>query len=168
MRTMLILVLGGATIFSSGCAARYTHFGQPMTLADSDTMPIETLMASADSYNNKQVRVSGTVAEVCQHKGCWINMKPESGGDALFVKFTCPVEPDARLIPLEAVGRPVIVEGKLTVEEISEDEAKHYAQDAGMTEEDIAKITGPQKRLRIASPAAMIDMPKAEKAAAMD
>lgn len=170
MRATLVLVLAAAVV-ASGCATRdtrYTHFGEPMKIADRDTIPIESLMASAEKYDGTLVRVSGVVDEVCQHKGCWITMKPAGAEDSLFVKFTYPVEPDARLIPLDAVGRPVIVEGKLTIEEISEDEAKHMAEDAGKSESEIAAIQGPQKRLRIASPAALIDMQAEPRASTTD
>ncbi|MBK8914751.1 MAG: DUF4920 domain-containing protein [Phycisphaerales bacterium] len=130
------------------------HFGEKMTLADSKTVPIRTVLASPDKYKDKPIRVSAVVREVCLHKGCWIRMADGDKGDGLFVKFVCPIE--GRLIPTEAVGKPVIVEGTLVVEMVDEDEARHIAEEAGKSAEEIRKIVGPQKRMRMSAPAAVI------------
>lgn len=78
----------------------------------------------------------------------------EESADNLFVKFTCPI--GGRLIPMEAVGHQAIVEGTLQVETISEDDARHFAEDAGKSQEEIEEIVGEQIQLRMASPAARI------------
>jgi len=78
----------------------------------------------------------------------------EAAAETVFVKFTCPV--DGRLIPMAAVGHQALVEGVLTVEEITEGEARHYQEDAGASTAEIAKIVGPQKQLSIMAPAARI------------
>ena len=39
---------------------------------------------------------------------------------------------------------------------MKEDEARHYAEDAGKSQEEIAKIAGNQKVVRISSPAARV------------
>lgn len=44
-------------------------------------------------------------------------------------------------MPLDSKGKEVIVEGKAFVKETSVDELKHYAEDAGKSKEEIAKIT---------------------------
>ena len=74
--------------------------------------------------------------------------------ETLFVKFSCPVK--GRLIPMEALGHLAIVEGSFKLSEISEADARHYAEDAGKSPEEIAKIVGPQNQLRMSAPAAMI------------
>lgn len=130
------------------------HFGEKMKLADSKTVPIRTVLASPDKYKDKYIRVSAVVREVCQHKGCWIRMADGEAGDGLFVKFVCPIE--GRLIPTDAVGKPVVVEGTLVVEMVDEDEARHIAEEAGKSADDIRKIVGPQKRMRMSAPAAVI------------
>jgi hypothetical protein len=72
----------------------------------------------------------------------------------LFVKFTCPVE--GRLIPMAAVGKPVVVEGTVMVKEISEADARHLKEESGATQEEVAKIKGPQKQITLAAPAARV------------
>lgn len=132
----------------------YKSYGEKMTLSDEKTVPLAKVMASPDQYRDRTVRVSGTVKEVCQHKGCWISMTDAAVREPVFVKFVCPIE--GRLIPVDAVGKHVVVEGKLVFEEISEDEARHIAEESGKSEAEQRKIVGPQKRVRIASPAAQI------------
>lgn len=138
----------------AGCAATPVHFGEPMKLKDVDTVPVAKVIANPSAYDGKFIRVAGKVASVCEAKGCWLRMSESGQGETLFVKFTCPV--DGRLIPMDAVGHSVVVEGTLKVEQMSEAEAKHYAEDAGKPAAEIAKIVGPQKNIRIASPAAEV------------
>ena len=130
-------------------------FGEPARLTDADTIPVAHVIEDPKSYEGKYVRLQGEVVGVCAKKGCWIRMSPAGEHEPnVFVKFTCPV--GGRLIPMEAEGKEAIVEGTLMVEVVSEDEARHYAEDAGRSPEEIAKIVGEQHRLRLASPAARV------------
>ena len=140
---------------------KYADFGEKMTLAEKDTVALDRVLANPDQYKDKLIRVSATVKDVCQHKGCWINMTDKSGKD-VYVKFSCPIS--GRLIPVDAKGKSCIVEGKLIVEEVSEDEARHVAEEAGKSDAEIRKIVGPQKRIRMSAPAAKIADVEAGKA----
>ena len=48
-------------------------------------------------------------------------------------------------MPLDANGKEVIVAGKAFVQMTSVEELQHYAEDAGKSKEEIAKITAPKK-----------------------
>jgi len=48
-------------------------------------------------------------------------------------------------MPLDSQGKQVIVEGKAFVKITPVDELQHYAEDAGKSKEEIAKITEPRK-----------------------
>ena len=54
-------------------------------------------------------------------------------------------------MPENIVGKTVLVEGNATVKEISEDLRKHYAEDAGKSKEEIAKIKGAEKNVQFAA-----------------
>jgi hypothetical protein len=131
--------------------AVYASFGSPVK-PDGDTVPAAKLLANVPQYEGKSVRVSGTVSKVCERKGCWLEMT--DSGKPLFVKFTCPV--DGRLIPMDAVGKPAIVEGQLAIKEISEEDARHLAEEGGKTPDEVAKIVGPQKQITMKSPGAIV------------
>ncbi len=131
-------------------------FGEPMKLSADDTLPVGAVVANPAAYSGRYVRIAGTVDQVCEASGCWMTLKDPATGGEVFVKFVCPIE--GRLIPMEARGHNAIVEGNLEVETITEDDARHYAKDAGATDDEIAKIVGPQQQVSIKAPAAKIAM----------
>lgn len=135
-------------------AKDWTHFGGKLKLAADKTICAGKVLANKDKYAGKHIRVCGKVDSVCAHKGCWIRLAGAGGDETLFVKFTCPVE--GRLIPMEAASKCAVVEGTFEVKEISQEEARHYKEDAGASPEEIAKIVGPQKQVKLNAPAAMI------------
>jgi len=62
------------------------------------------------------------------------------GEEQLFVRF----KDYGFFMPLEGEKSDVIVHGKAFVSEISVEKLRHYAEDAGQSKEEIAKITKPQ------------------------
>ena len=98
---------------------------------------------AADLY--KTLKVGDTVVtkfeakinEVCSTKGCW--MRLDLGDDEAMVRF----KDYGFFMPLNAEGH-VIVNGKAFISEISVDELKHYAKDAGKSEDEINAITEPE------------------------
>ena len=157
-RVGIALAIVTSTVTLVGCggnaAPDYTSYGEPMKISDREAIPVATVIESPERYTDKTILVSGIVSEVCAHKGCWIRLAEKVGGKSVFVKFVCPVE--GRLIPLDSVGQETLVEGTLVVETLSQDEARHYAEDAGKSAEEVAKIVGPQTHLRMKSPAARV------------
>ncbi len=91
------------------------------------------------------VKFMGEVNAVCQAKGCWMTMN--MGEEEAMVKF----KEYGFFMPKDLAGKDVIVEGKAFVEEVSVDEQRHYAEDAGKTKEEIAAITAPKRTLSITS-----------------
>jgi hypothetical protein len=104
-----------------------------LTFAD-----VNTQLATADSVN---VIMRAKVSDVCQAKGCWMNLVDPSGAvsDEIFVQFF----DYGFFMPKDIAGREVIVEGKAYKEETTVEELKHYAEDAGKSAEEIAAITEP-------------------------
>ena len=143
-----------------GCSdtGQWTAFGEKMKLTGDKAICAGEILADAAKYAGKSIRVCGMVDEVCARKGCWIRLTGPGADEALFVKFTCPVE--GRLVPMEAQGRLAIVEGTLEVNEISEEMARHYAEEGKAPAAEVAKIVGPQKQIQLNSPAAKIDLTK--------
>lgn len=148
----LILFLGLFLIFNIDVAAQETlkersseaafqSFG--MAIVSENAIPVQAmaeqynLMKSGDTLNSK---IMATVKEVCQAKGCWMTLNLEDGNEVM-VKF----KDYGFFMPKDIAGKEVIVNGKAFVEEMSVDEQKHFAEDAGQTEDEIAKITKPKK-----------------------
>lgn len=97
------------------------------------------LAAKMDSKNEMPARVTGTVEDVCQAKGCWMKVKTENGG-TIRVTF----KDYAFFVPKDIAGKKVTFEGNAVKKETSIAELKHYAQDAGKNPAEIAKITLPE------------------------
>ncbi len=149
------LAFAEPTVTSPSTQPAAKDFGEPMKLTDADTIEVAQVLKDPAAYEGKAVRIAGSVTKVCTNKGCWLEMTTPDTTHRLFVKFTCPID-DERLIPENAVGQKAIVEGVIKMTEISEESARHYAEDAGASQEEIEKIKGPQKRVRLMSPAAKL------------
>lgn len=94
------------------------------------------LMNVGDTIN---VRFASKINEVCSKKGCW--MKLPVGESETMVRF----KDYSFFMPLDSKDKDVIVEGKAFVKITPVEELKHYAEDAGKTKEEIAKIVEPKK-----------------------
>lgn len=85
------------------------------------------------------VKFSSKINDVCQKKGCWMNVALEED-NSTFVKF----KDYAFFVPMNAKDKEVIVEGKAYVSIESVDDLKHYAKDAGKSQAAIDSIVAPK------------------------
>jgi hypothetical protein len=91
-------------------------------------------------------QVKGKVVEVCRAEGCWIRLQ-KADGSSMMVR----AKDHAFLMPENIVGKTVLVEGSAVVVEVKEEMRKHYAEDAGKSKEEIAKIKGSEKDVQFAA-----------------
>ena len=80
---------------------------------------------------------------VCQKKGCWMKLDMPKGND---IKVT--FKDYGFFVPKDISGQEVVVKGKAFLKTVSVDEQRHYAEDAGRSEKEIAAITAPKKEYR--------------------
>lgn len=85
------------------------------------------------------VKFSSKVIEVCQKKGCWMNL--DLGEAEVMVRF----KDYAFFMPNDINGSNIIVAGKAYIEEMSIEDQKHYAEDAKRSESEIAAIIKPKQ-----------------------
>lgn len=97
---------------------------------------VPELLTGNDSV---QVKLEGTISEVCQKKGCWMQM-PITEDQNLFVKF----KDYAFFVPMNSAERDAVIEGYAYVDTVSVEQRRHYASDAGKSEEEIMAITEPE------------------------
>jgi hypothetical protein len=88
-------------------------------------------------------KVEGEITEVCQQAGCWFRMKTAEGKE-LFIKMK-----EHKSIPKDWSGKTVVAQGNAFIQETSVDELRHYAEDEGASEEEIAKITEPMVEYKL-------------------
>lgn len=96
-------------------------------------------MASTDSL---ALKVTGTVAEVCQKKGCWMTLK-STDGQEMRVTF----KDYGFFMPKDISGKKVVMDGFARVETTPVDVLRHYAEDAKKSPEEIEKITEPLREV---------------------
>ena len=113
----------------------WSHYG----FEDRDTGP--TVALGAVSGGESNVIVEGTITQVCVKKGCW--MRVEADDEDLFVRF----QDYGFFVPRNAAGHRVVMHGTSVADEVSVEELRHYAKDAGKSEAEIAAITEPQMRV---------------------
>jgi hypothetical protein len=136
-----------AVLFTSYCGLSQPAPAKPgvsygdKTTADQAISASELLSKMNDGkFNGK---ITGTVTEVCQEKGCW--MKVDNGsGQPLMVKF----KDYGFFMPKDIVGKKVVLDGEALTKEVSVKQQKHYAEDAGKPKEEIEKITKPKKEVQ--------------------
>lgn len=121
---------------------KYESFGEVIT--DEDMISYDDLLGALDSLEEFEGKVRGTVEGVCQAKGCWMNIVSETDSTAMFVKF----KDYGFFMPKDIAGKEVIMRGRAYKEETSVEELRHYAEDEGKSEEEIAAITEPIVELK--------------------
>lgn len=118
----------------------YASFGKEINDADAleskRMMEHYKTMKAGDTINSK---MKAKIVEVCSSKGCWMTLDMD-GENEVMVKF----KDYGFFMPLNAEGE-VVVNGKAFVSETSVEELRHYAEDAGKSEEEIAAITEPKR-----------------------
>lgn len=147
------LALG--VIWLTGCATQQARLGEPMKYPPEHKVSVKEVLAHPEKYDGKHIRVAGVVADLCDHAGCWMSLADDKGDeDALFVQFTYDLT-KARIDP-QSRGHKVVADGKLVVQEVPEGQRKHLAQEAGLSAEEVAKISGSEMRVTLECPSAVI------------
>jgi len=114
----------GDSISQEGAISKADMFAKYQTLKEGDTL---------------QVAFTSSINDVCQKKGCWMNLAL-TDKEAAFVKF----KDYGFFMPLNSKGAEVIVHGKAFVSVESIEVLKHYAKDAGKSQAAIDNIVEPE------------------------
>ena len=121
-------------------AIAYAKFGDGITADGAITK--EDLLAKYQAMkptDTLSVKVSAKITEVCQKKGCWMNLDLGKGKSA-FVKF----KDYGFFVPKNAAESEAIVSGKAFIEVTSINDLKEYAKDAGKSKVAIDCIVAPE------------------------
>ncbi len=120
--------------------SKLAFFGSEITEADAiEVAAIEERLGDEDSLN---VKLRGRIEKVCQVKGCWMTMAYGEGG-SMRVSF----RDYGFFVPKDVDGKEAVIEGTVYMETTSVDDLRHFAEDEGLSEEEIAAITEPETSL---------------------
>ena len=136
----LILVLSILLGILSANAQKGDTFGEKVKPAGA--IEGQAFLKQIEGKDSMDVKLKATILEVCQKKGCWMNVDL-GDGKTMMVRF----KDYGFFVPKDANGRTAIMDGKAFREIITVDMLRHYAEDAGKSKEEIEKITADEERL---------------------
>lgn len=114
------------------------------------------LTADPNTYNGQPVRVRGTVAQVCQRTGCWLELQNTAGPN---VRVEVPRDETGQYLwtfPPDLGPVRALVEGIARVREVSAEDRRHLAEDAGL-ETDVAGFTEPGQEIVVEARGVLVE-----------
>lgn len=149
--TLALVVLAVMTLTIPALGATYGKVP-----GDGPTVKVSELIAKADDYVGKTVKVEGIVTDVCEMRGCWMVI----ASDQEFQSIRFKVEDGVIVIPMEAKGKKAVAEGTFRKIEMSKEQAieqaKHHAKEKGL-EFDPASVKGPTVTYQLDGTGAVIE-----------
>lgn len=119
------------------------HYGE--TISEEGAVSLDELMEKIEGEDAiEDVTVIATTSAVCQTKGCWMNLEGEDEATSIFVQF----KDYGFFVPKDLTGSKVAVKGKAYYDVTSVEDLKHFAEDEGLSQEEIDAITEPKKELK--------------------
>lgn len=124
------------------------------TLALPKNTPIQELQADPDRFAGVNVRVAGTVTDVCPMAGCWMKIADDSGRE-----ITLKVRDGVMVFPMTAKGQRAIAEGTVRKIELDVAQARKYL--AHLAEEkgesfDPGSVKGPMTIVQVDGRGALV------------
>ncbi len=121
----------------------YASYGEQISaqsaLSSEEMMTKYTNLKPGDTL---ELSFEGKVSSVCKSKGCWMELElPEE--ENVMVKF----KDYGFFVPKDIEEKKVLIQGKAYIAEVSVEEQRHYAEDNGKSEAEIAEITQPKRTL---------------------
>lgn len=115
------------------------NYGEPIKLKKLTSF--KALVKNPGKYKNKEVLIEGVVENVCQNKGCWMEIR--QGKDKLRVEF----KDYGFFVPYDSKGKKVRIQGKIERREVKAETYKHWMEEAGEPKFKIDAIKENQKVL---------------------
>jgi hypothetical protein len=146
-------ILSIAFLCVAGMAAQAQDkatFGE--TFTPQNVIPVSQVSAAVSTKDSAFVQTEGMVKEVCQNKGCWMKVDMGNGQDML-VRF----KNYSFFVPKDAAGKKVVLKGKAFSYETPVAELRHYAEDAGKSKKEIARIKKPEKSVRFVADGVILE-----------
>ncbi len=142
LKLLAVALLITATSFSQEIkqAAKGVTYGAATTAKGA--FPIGDLAQKMAANQTLDAKVKGKVLEVCTKKGCWMKVE-NANGETTRVTF----KDYGFFMPQNIVGKTVVLDGVSSLKTTEIAELKHYAEDAGKSKEEIAKIKSPKKEI---------------------
>ena len=112
------------------------------SVQNDNVIDVAAMSTAMTDKSKMDMKVRGKITEVCEKKGCWMIMKLSNGDDMRVTFKNYKI-----FVPKDLTGKDVVLDGFAFTDTTSIEDQKHYAEDAGKSAKEIAKITTPKKEL---------------------
>lgn len=140
---MAMTIMGAFSAYAqtSGDASEHKTFGAEFS--PEGAIPASKVENSVKGETKVPMKIEGIIKEVCQAKGCWAKIDAGNGKE-IMVRF----KNYGFFLPKDAAGKTVVLNGAAFEKETSVAQLRHYAEDAGKSKKEIARIRKAQKSLQ--------------------
>lgn len=90
-------------------------------IGESPEVSLAEVIKAPDEYLGKTVTVTGIAAEICQKKGCWMQVVPKDGEPGLRMTF----KDYGFFVPMDGAGMLVRAEGVFEMKTLDKDHVDH-------------------------------------------
>ena len=104
-------------------AAQEQTYGQ-LTQPNAQVVALAEIAADPARYEGRQVQTEGEIQQVCQKRGCWLELA-DAAGTRAFV----PMAGHTFAIPMDSIGSKALVEGIVHRRERTDSEREHLEAD---------------------------------------
>lgn len=111
---------------------------------EKNAIPANELPALLKTKDTVAAKFKAKVIDACPKKGCWMNLQINDTLTA-FVKM----KDYGFFVPMDIVGKTVVLDGVTYIKTTSVSELKHYAEDAKKPQSEIDAITSPKNEIRV-------------------
>lgn len=100
-----------------------------------ETTSLADIMAEPDRFEGQVVKTEGEITQVCQSRGCWMEIRP----DAETAGIRVPMANHGFFLPRDISGRRATLEGTVVIAQLSEEDRAHLeAEGAQATDQDVS------------------------------
>jgi hypothetical protein len=156
----LFLVLIGALLLAA-CkpsteqaveeVSEYSVYGDE-SITPEEAVSMEVLLAKLNAEDSVAIKMTGAIEQTCTKMGCWMTVDM-GNGETLRVTF----KDYGFFVPKEGMeGKEVVFEGIAKRKVTDVDMLKHFAEDAGKSQEEIDAITEPKVELSFVASGVLI------------
>jgi hypothetical protein len=92
-----------------------------------ETVALAAISADASTFAERVVRTEGTIERVCQRMGCWMELRADN-----VAPVRVPLAGHSYFLPRDVAGRPAVVEGRVTVQPLTEDVRRHLESEGAV------------------------------------
>lgn len=115
MRKYILTISFILTITVAIVAAEGKKYGDEITLNEKTN--VSEILSDPEKYEGQKVLIEGLVVNVCEKRGCWIEVSSDKPYETIRVK----VKDGEIVFPLEAKGEKALVEGEVYSFEVEQE-----------------------------------------------